>query len=88
MKTSGKILQKADEEIMREIAVSKITSTVKELFIEANYNIGVLGIGPAWLGGRGTALAVNIDYCPANIASLPVVVNVCCHAARHASAIT
>ena len=44
------------------------------------------GIGPAGIGGRTTALCVNIDYAPTHIASLPVAVNICCHAARHAEA--
>lgn len=48
--------------------------------------INRLGIGPAGLGGRTTALAVNIEYFPTHIAGLPVVVNICCHAARHAEA--
>jgi fumarate hydratase subunit alpha len=48
--------------------------------------INQLGIGPAGLGGRTTALAVNVEFFPAHIAGLPVVVNLCCHAARHAQA--
>ncbi|MDR0498198.1 MAG: fumarate hydratase [Holophagales bacterium] len=43
------------------------------------------GIGPQGLGGRTTALAVHIEHCPCHIASLPVAVNLNCHAARHAS---
>jgi len=46
--------------------------------------INALGIGPAGIGGNTTALAVNIDYAPTHIAGLPVAVNICCHAARHA----
>lgn len=46
--------------------------------------INRLGIGPAGIGGTTTALAVNIDYAPTHIASMPVAVNICCHAARHA----
>lgn len=42
------------------------------------------GVGPAGIGGRTTALAVNIATYPTHIASMPVAVNVCCHAARHA----
>jgi len=49
--------------------------------------INNLGIGPAGLGGRTTALAVNIEYTPTHIAGMPVAVNVCCHAARHAEGI-
>ncbi len=41
------------------------------------------GVGPAGIGGRITALCVNIDFFPTHIAGLPVAVNVCCHAARH-----
>lgn len=41
------------------------------------------GVGPAGLGGRNTALAVNVETYPAHIASLPVAVNIQCHAARH-----
>ncbi len=53
---------------------------------EALARINQLGIGPAGLGGNTTALAVHIDYLPTHIAGMPVAVNVCCHAARHASA--
>ncbi len=48
--------------------------------------VNALGIGPAGIGGRTTALKVNIDYCPTHIAGLPVAVNIVCHAARHGSA--
>ena len=41
------------------------------------------GIGPMGLGGRTTALAVNALAYPCHIASLPVAVNIQCHAARH-----
>jgi len=50
------------------------------------HQINDLGIGPAGLGGRTTALAVHIEYAPTHIAGLPVAVNLCCHAARHAEA--
>jgi fumarate hydratase subunit alpha len=46
-----------------------------------------LGIGPGGLGGRITALAVHILAWPTHIAGLPVVVNMGCHATRHAEAI-
>ena len=46
--------------------------------------INRLGTGPAGIGGRTTALAVNIASAPTHIAGLPVAVNICCHAARHA----
>jgi fumarate hydratase subunit alpha len=42
------------------------------------------GIGPQGLGGRVTAVAVKIEYCPTHIAQMPVAVNLNCHASRHA----
>jgi len=44
------------------------------------------GIGPQGLGGRTTALAVNMEVYPTHIAGLPVAVNIGCHATRHATA--
>lgn len=45
--------------------------------------INALGIGPQGLGGRTTALAVNIEVMPTHIAGLPVAVNINCHVTRH-----
>ena len=45
--------------------------------------INSLGIGPAGLGGRTTALAVKINKLPTHIAGLPAAVNINCHVARH-----
>lgn len=42
------------------------------------------GVGPQGLGGITTALAVHVEWSPTHIASLPVAVNINCHAARHA----
>ncbi len=47
--------------------------------------INATGLGPAGLGGRITALAVKVETAPCHIASMPVAVNLQCHAARHAS---
>jgi fumarate hydratase subunit alpha len=44
--------------------------------------VNALGIGPAGLGGKTTALEVFIETAPRHIASLPVAVNLQCHAAR------
>ncbi|BEQ15556.1 fumarate hydratase [Desulfoferula mesophila] len=55
----------------------------KELLEEVNK----LGIGPAGLGGGTTCLKVFVDIKPCHIASLPVAVNVQCHAARHKEAV-
>lgn len=55
----------------------------RELLEEINR----LGIGPAGFGGTVTSLAVNVEYYPTHIASIPVAVNLCCHAARHAEGV-
>ncbi len=47
--------------------------------------INASGVGPQGLGGRITALAVHIEQCACHLASLPVAVNLNCHAARRAS---
>jgi fumarate hydratase subunit alpha len=51
----------------------------KELFKELND----LRVGPMGLGGKTTALAVKVNLYPCHIASLPVAVNIQCHASRH-----
>lgn len=49
-------------------------------------SINKMGFGPAGLGGTTTAIGINIETSPTHIAGMPVAVNICCHAARHASA--
>lgn len=56
---------------------------VKELEEELLEKINCSGIGPGGLGGKTTALAVNINTYPTHIAGLPVAVNICCHVNRH-----
>lgn len=57
---------------------------IKEMEEELLEKINRSGIGPGGLGGRTTALAVNINTYPTHIAGLPVAVNICCHVNRHA----
>lgn len=45
------------------------------------------GVGPQGLGGLTTAVAVHVEWAPTHIASLPVAVNINCHAARHAETV-
>ncbi len=58
-----------------------------ELEAEILARVNDLGIGPAGLGGRCTALAVHVETFPCHIASLPVAVNMQCHSARHKEAV-
>ena len=57
-----------------------IAAMEEELLQRAN----ALGIGPAGLGGRISVLGLAVETYPTHIAGLPVAVNICCHAARHA----
>lgn len=57
----------------------ELVSLEEELLVEINN----LGVGPQGLGGRTTALAVHVNMHPCHIASLPVAVNINCHASRH-----
>ncbi len=56
------------------------TAGLEDRLLEA---INRLGIGPQGLGGTTTALAVHIEKFAAHLASLPVAVNLSCHAYRH-----
>ena len=49
--------------------------------------INELDIGTQGIGGKTTALAVNIEKAPTHIAGLPVAVNIGCHVTRHSSVI-
>lgn len=57
---------------------------VCELEKEMLEKINCSGIGPGGLGGRVTAMAVNVNTYPTHIAGLPVAINICCHVNRHA----
>ncbi|MBM4404282.1 MAG: fumarate hydratase [Candidatus Cloacimonetes bacterium] len=45
--------------------------------------VNATGIGPQGMGGKTTALAVHVITAPCHIASLPVAINLQCHAHRH-----
>lgn len=57
---------------------------IKELEEELLETINKTGIGPGGLGGKTTALKVNIETYPTHIAGMPLAVNICCHVNRHA----
>ena len=73
----------AKQALTRDVSVSSDIPYVADLEKEMLEKINDLGIGPAGLGGRITALAVNINTYPTHIAGLPVAVNICCHVNRH-----
>jgi len=85
--TADKVLVIAKKALFRKIGEYHQDERYTQMEKEILERINNLGIGPAGLGGRTTALAVNIEYTPTHIAGMPVAVNVCCHAARHAEGI-
>ncbi|WP_141705317.1 fumarate hydratase [Vulcanibacillus modesticaldus] len=73
----------AKKSLFREIGKRSKLPEIAELEEELLEKINKLGIGPQGMGGRTTALDVHIEIYPAHIASLPVAVNINCHAGRH-----
>lgn len=75
----------AKKALLREVGSRHPDPRLAALEDELLERINTLGIGPQGLGGRTTALAVFIEEMPCHIASMPVAVNVQCHAQRHKS---
>jgi fumarate hydratase subunit alpha len=75
----------AKKALMREIGSVHPDPRIAAMEAELLERINALGIGPQGLGGRTTALAVFIEEMPCHIASMPMAVNVQCHAQRHKS---
>lgn len=75
------------EALLYPEALSKPNKDKELRTLEQNVlrRINGLGIGPAGLGGKTTALAVRAKKFPTHIAGLPVAVNISCWALRVAS---
>lgn len=81
--TFDKVAIMAKKALLRPIDIKSDINHIRDLEEEMLVKINRLGIGPGGLGGRVTALGINIDIYPTHIAGLPVAVNVSCHATRH-----
>ena len=84
--TSERCAQLAKKATFRAIDTHNEDERYAKLEDELLESINKMGFGPAGLGGTTTAIGVNIETSPTHIAGMPVAVNICCHAARHASA--
>ena len=73
----------AKKALTRDIDSESNIKYVAELEKELLEEINKLNIGPGGLGGKITALGVNIETYPTHIAGLPVAINMCCHVNRH-----
>ncbi|WP_022772092.1 fumarate hydratase [Butyrivibrio sp. AE2015] len=81
--TFEKCAEMAKEALTRPVGEHSEIEYVCEMEKEILEMINLTGIGPAGLGGKITALAVNINTYATHIAGLPVAVNICCHVNRH-----
>lgn len=75
----------AKEALFREIDDKSPDPIARKLEEELLEEINKLGVGPMGFGGTVTCLAVKVNTYPCHIASLPVAINIQCHAARHKS---
>ncbi len=73
----------AKEALLRPLDDESSDSDANRLEKELLAEINELNVGPMGLGGKTTALAVKVNLYSCHIASLPVCVNLQCHAARH-----
>ena len=73
----------AKEALTRPIDDESEDLDAKKLEHELFEEINNLDIGPMGLHGKTTCLAVKVNLFPCHIASLPVAVNLQCHASRH-----
>ncbi len=72
----------AKKALLREVGKPNPDKKTAQMENELLSKINRLNIGPSGLGGSVTALSVQIETGPSHIASLPVTVNIDCHAHR------
>jgi fumarate hydratase subunit alpha len=73
----------AKKALLRDVGSTHPDARIAAMEDELLEKINALGIGPQGLGGSTTALDVFIEEMPCHIASMPMAVNVQCHAQRH-----
>lgn len=77
----------AKKALTRNVNEGSTFPHIRKIEEELLNKINDLGIGPGGLGGKITAIAVNIETYATHIAGLPVAVNMCCHVNRHVTRI-
>jgi fumarate hydratase subunit alpha len=75
----------AKRSLLRPVGSPSPDPRVAALEVELFDACNALGLGPEALGGTQTVLAVHVETLPTHIASLPVAVNIECHAHRTGS---
>lgn len=77
----------AKQALLREINDTNPDYKLANFEEELKQAINKEGIGPMGLGGKVTCLSVKVQTAPCHIASMPVAINIQCHASRHCSTI-
>lgn len=85
--TAELALELSKRALLRPLGTPAADAAAADLERRILEKINDLGIGPAGLGGRITALAVHLEEYATHIAGLPVAVSISCHALRHAEAV-
>lgn len=73
----------AKQALLRPVGQPAERSDIAGIEAEILAEINDKGQGVHGMGGNNTALAVHVEVYPSHIASLPVAVNIQCHAHRH-----
>ncbi len=83
--SASKVTELARWAAFRELYKRNSDKRYEELENKILNEVNLTNIGPAGLGGKTTALAVNIEYAPTHMATLPVAIFFVCHSLRRAS---
>ncbi len=73
----------AKEALLRDLDDVNEDPTISSLENDLLEEINALGVGPMGVGGETTCVGVKINTYAMHIASLPVAINIQCHANRH-----
>jgi fumarate hydratase subunit alpha len=74
----------AKKALLRPVGERSKDPVARRIEEELLEEINKIGWGPMGFGGTTTAIDVKVELYPCHIASLPVAVNIQCHASRHA----
>jgi len=77
----------AKKALLRPVGSNNADADVAAIEQDLLKAINDTGIGPMGFGGSTTAIGVHMDMQPCHIASLPVAINIQCHAGRHKEAV-
>jgi len=77
----------AKRALLKEVGVRNTMPKYAEMERKIIRRVNELGIGAGGYGGITTVLDAHIEALPTHIAGMPVAINICCHALRHAEGV-